>query len=308
MLGIKWGNFSLNHIISFDDSNASGTPTQQQVSCEHCKSLHVLLHRRMSRPYNSIPFVCQFQGEAEQATMRCIEACRIDEVFSDSKFLRAESLVEFVKSIIWASSMNSSTYPGYVSADSDDTDTAEVCLELLIGITIRNRDRIELLWPLVHSHLEAVIKQGTHPASSLVERAVLGLLRVCQRLLPYKEEIADELLRSLHLIFKLEPKAAEDLAVVITGEVLGMVKSSATYIKSEWGWNTVCTLLKAASHHPGAFPMAFEALCVITGEGHLTADNFAPCLQTAMGFIDNHVQHDTAEQATQASHAVRLPQ
>lgn len=242
--------------------------------------------------------LCGRQGDAEQATLNCVEACRIDEVFSDSKFLRAESLLEFVKAIIWAAGL----IPGGQKAQSpalEDTDTAELCLELLIGVTIRNRDRIELLWPLVHAHLEAVIARATHPASPLVERAVLGLLRVCQRLLPYKEEIADELLRSLHLIFKLDPTVAEELAVVITGEVLGLVKTSAAYIQSEWGWKTVCTLLKAASHHSAARGMAFEALGVITQEGHLTVDNFRPCLETAMDFIDNVNQQGAAQEATQ---------
>jgi len=257
----------INQIISFEDVNSSNTPTQRE-------------------------------GDAEQATLNCVEACRIDEVFSDSKFLRAESLLEFVKAIIWAAGL----IPGGQKAQSpalEDTDTAELCLELLIGVTIRNRDRIELLWPLVHAHLEAVIARATHPASPLVERAVLGLLRVCQRLLPYKEEIADELLRSLHLIFKLDPTVAEELAVVITGEVLGLVKTSAAYIQSEWGWKTVCTLLKAASHHSAARGMAFEALGVITQEGHLTVDNFRPCLETAMDFIDNVNQQGAAQEATQ---------
>lgn len=268
MLGIKWGSFSFNHIISFDDSSSSSTPTQRE-------------------------------GEAEQATLKCIEACRIEEIFSDSKFLRAESLTELVRSIIWASGTGPGGHKSHMQMDQYDTDTAELCLELLIGITIRNRDRIELLWPYVHAHLETVIKQGSHPASPLVERAVLGLLRVCQRLLPYKEDIADELLRSLHLIFKLDPKVAEDLAVVITGEVLGLVKSSAAYIKSEWGWKTVCALLKAASHHPAAFPMAFEALVVVAQDGHLMMANFLPVLETAVSFIDSTNKQETPERATQ---------
>ena len=40
--------------------------------------------------------------EALQNTVACIEACRLDELFADSKFLRAESLLELVKAIMWA--------------------------------------------------------------------------------------------------------------------------------------------------------------------------------------------------------------
>lgn len=94
-------------------------------------------------------------------------------------------------------------------------------------------------------------------------------------------------------------QAAEDLAEVITAEVLGLVKSSAAYIRSEWGWNTVCALMKAASHHPAAFPMALEALSVVIQEGHLMRQNFQPCLETSLSFINNSQKHGAPERATQ---------
>lgn len=53
----------------------------------------------------------------------------------------------------------------------------------------------------------------------LVERAVLGLLRICQRLLPYKEDTADTLLRSLRLVIGLASAVSWELAERIAGEV-----------------------------------------------------------------------------------------
>ena len=60
---------------------------------------------------------------------------------------------------------------------------------------------------------------GKHGATPLVARAALGLLRVCQRLLPYKQETADALLKSLQLLLRLSPAAAWDLAQPIAAEV-----------------------------------------------------------------------------------------
>ena len=83
-------------------------------------------------------------------------------------------------------------------------------------------------------------------------------------------------------------------------QVLVLVKSSAAYIKSKWGWETVIALLKAASHHPNAFPMAFEALGVVAQEGHLMKENFGICLETAISFINNNSNKQNApERATQ---------
>ncbi len=82
-----------------------------------------------------------------------------------------------------------------------------------MAVALRNRDRLLLVWPLVHEYLAAVLApEGPRGASALVARAALGLLRVCQRLLPYKEDTADALLRSLGLVLRLRPSAAWELA------------------------------------------------------------------------------------------------
>lgn len=63
----------------------------------------------------------QREAEAVQRTVECIQACHIDEIFADSKFLRAESLLELVKALMWASG------PVHrVAASGEDTDNAEV--------------------------------------------------------------------------------------------------------------------------------------------------------------------------------------
>ena len=41
--------------------------------------------------------------EATQRSVSCLNACRVEDIFADSKFLRAESLHELVKAIMWAS-------------------------------------------------------------------------------------------------------------------------------------------------------------------------------------------------------------
>ena len=62
-------------------------------------------------------------------------------------------------------------------------------------------------------------------------QAALGLLRICTRLLPYKESSAEALLKSLQLVLRLDPHVAWDLAQQIAAELLKLVKSSAAYIR-----------------------------------------------------------------------------
>ncbi|DBA68573.1 TPA: hypothetical protein ACH3X2_013515 [Trebouxia sp. C0005] len=225
--------------------------------------------------------------EATQRTVSCMSACRVEDIFADSKFLRAESLHELVKAIMWASGPIKR-----VASSGEESDTAQVCLELLIAVALRNRDRIVLIWPLLHEYLNAIMTpNGAKAANPLVARATLGLLRICTRLLPYKEASAEALLKSLQLVLRLDPHVAWDLAQQITTELLKLVKSSAAYIRSARGWKTVCALINMTALHPEASQTSFEAFALVCkDEKLLTPANFAPLLETALVFVDRHAK------------------
>lgn len=73
-------------------------------------------------------------------------------------------------------------------------------LELMISIALENKDRLSLIWPTIKSHLQWLLSEfGKNPL--IVERAVVGLLRVANRtLFRVKDDIAEEILHSLSLL------------------------------------------------------------------------------------------------------------
>ena len=122
-------------------------------------------------------------------------------------------------------------------------------------------------------------------------QAALGLLRVCTRLLPYKESSAEPLLKSLGLLLRLDPAVAWELAAPLSAELLKMVKASAAYIRSARGWKTVCALINMTALHPEASQASFEAFSLVCkDEKLLSGSNFAPCLETALVFLDRHAK------------------
>ncbi|KAL2634606.1 hypothetical protein R1flu_006085 [Riccia fluitans] len=124
----------------------------------------------------------------------------------------------------------------------------------------------------------------------LVEKAVFGLLKICQRLLPYKEDLAEELLRSLQLLLKLDARVAEAFCERITMEVMQLVKANAAHIKSPMGWRTVSSLLASTVRHSEAFGPGFETLSFIMTDGaHLTPANYVLCLDAARAFAESQV-------------------
>nr|KYP64762.1 Pattern formation protein EMB30 [Cajanus cajan] len=172
---------------------------------------------------------------------------------------------------------------------SEDEDTSVFCLELLIAITLNNRDRVGLLWTGVYEHISNIV-QSTVMACALVERAIFGLLRICHRLLPYKENITDELLRSLQLVLKLDARVADAYYEQITQEVTRLVKANASHIRSQFGWRTISSLLSITARHLEASEAGFDALRFIMSDGaHLLPANYILCVDVARQFAESRL-------------------
>ncbi|KAH6830387.1 sec7 domain-containing protein [Perilla frutescens var. hirtella] len=224
------------------------------------------------------------QLAARQRTLQTIQNCHIDSIFAESKFLQAESLSQLVRALVMAAGR-----PLKGNSSSEDEDTAVFCLELLIAITLNNRDRIMLLWQNVYDHIANVVQSTVMPCT-LVEKAVFGLLRICQRLLPYKENLTDELLKSLQLVLKLDARVADAYCEQITQEVMHLVKANAMQIRSHMGWRTIISLVSITARHPEASEAGFETLSYIMSEGaHLSPANYILCVNAARQFAESRV-------------------
>ncbi|XP_051141026.1 ARF guanine-nucleotide exchange factor GNOM-like [Andrographis paniculata] len=226
------------------------------------------------------------QLAARQRTIQTIQNCHIDSIFAESKFLQAESLTQLVRALVMSAGR-----PLKGNNSAEDEETAAFCLELLIAITLNNRDRIMLLWQNVYEYIASVVQSTVMPCT-LVEKAVFGLLRICQRLLPYKENLTDELLKSLQLVLKLDARVADAYCEQITQEVMHLVKANAMQIRSHMGWRTIISLLSITARHPEASEAGFETLSYIMSEGvHLSPANYVLCVNAARQFAESRVGH-----------------
>ncbi|KAF5181919.1 Arf guanine-nucleotide exchange factor gnom [Thalictrum thalictroides] len=189
--------------------------------------------------------------------------------------------LELARALVWAAgkAQKGNTSP-------EDEDPAVFCMELLITITLNNRDRIPLLW---QTDIYSIVESTLMPCA-LVEKAVFGLLRICQRLLPYKEDLADELLRSLRLVLKLDAHVADAYCENIAHELTCLVKANATHLRSLMGWRTITSLLSITARHPDTSEAGFEALMFIMSDGvHLPPANYVLCVDAARQFAESRV-------------------
>ena len=229
------------------------------------------------------------EREAEERAHRCVEACRVDEIFADSKFLEAESLTCLTSALAWAAgpggaagaaekmaqTIGGASFEGTTTTaaggdpdampldamplDAMDEGTALFCLDALVGVTLRNRDRARLTLPRCYAFLRAIVR-GAKTPGPLAERAIFELLRIARRLLPYKEDLTDELLDALRLMFALEPAVADACIERIARELAALVDVAGDAVVSAKGWDTVCKLLMASARHPDAAKHGFDAV------------------------------------------------
>ena len=191
--------------------------------------------------------------------------------------------MELVKATVWSGSNSLAA-----SKAGEPTDTAELALEMLISLSLRNRDRIASIWPFVHDFLAACTShEAAEKTNPLVERSMKGLMRICQRLLPYKDDTTDMLLGSLSLIGEMHPAVVWELSPSIASELIVLISQSAPFIKTENGWRTIAILIRMSASRSEVLPYSIKALSLACrNPGSVTSVSYMPLLETSLQLID----------------------
>jgi golgi-specific brefeldin A-resistance guanine nucleotide exchange factor 1 len=231
----------------------------------------------------------------------CARACKFSNLFADSKFLGKESLAHLVAALAWAAGD-----PAQPPQSSDDEDAALFCLDAMLSVCYRNKDRARLCLPRVVSHIKAIVGAATQEPTPLVERAIFELLRVVRRVLPEQsslhsnEDIAlsnapngvadDHAVDALRVLFSLEPQVADAFFERIAKSLNLLVRQCASHhIKTARGWDTICKLLAASSRHPKASASGFDALSFVMENGlNINVSNARALIECACAFVDSN--------------------
>ncbi|XP_042357717.1 Golgi-specific brefeldin A-resistance guanine nucleotide exchange factor 1 isoform X1 [Plectropomus leopardus] len=170
--------------------------------------------------------------EAKQAAILCIKQCDPEKLITESKFLQLESLQELMKALI-------SVTPDEETYDEED---AAFCLEMLLRIVLENRDRVSCVWQTVRDHL-CHLCVHSNESCFLVERAVVGLLRLAIRLLR-REDISSQVLHSLRLLLMMKPHVLSRVSREVAYGLHELLKTNAANIHCTNDWYTLFSLLE----------------------------------------------------------------
>ncbi|CAG8656602.1 17032_t:CDS:10 [Dentiscutata erythropus] len=238
--------------------------------------------------------------ECSMCTVDCVSVCRLEELFADIRLLEQPSLEYLMRALKFIADGNTATdaKSGYPSSSPAPSPTASQAplrgssydpaavffLELMINVTLQNRDRIQHLWPILFEHITDILKESQNNSILLVERTVVALLRLCIRL-THKDEMVSDILQTLELLGALPLDVVNSVGEQMMAGILNLIKSDAAYIRGKRPWKTVFTLLHATSTHPQASKYSFDAISSLVRENkNINSDNFNECVELLAEF------------------------
>ncbi|XP_054719595.1 Golgi-specific brefeldin A-resistance guanine nucleotide exchange factor 1-like [Uloborus diversus] len=178
---------------------------------------------------------------AKQISSKCINECHCEQLFTESKFLRVDSLQELVKTLIFVCHAPESPVSIGSSYEEDST---VFLLELLIKIVLLNRDRVMSIWTIIRDHLlNLVMASAASDHNFLLERSVVGILRIAIRLIR-KEEMIPQVLQSLKVLLYLKPSALYLISKQIAYALHELLRTNAANIHSRHDWTLIFFLLE----------------------------------------------------------------
>ena len=225
--------------------------------------------------------------ESTRCTTDCVVACRLEELFSDIRLLEDLPLTQLMEAIKFVADGNSVTKSTKSPTPSKLYNPASVFfLELMISLTVQNRYRVQALWPIVFEHLSDIIREAGSQSVLLVERAVVGLLRLCIRL-AHNDDMNKEVLDALDLLLGLPIDIVPEVAEQMMAGVLTLLKADTSCVRPNLNWDVLFALLSSTSNHPEAAKYSFEAISMFVAESggeNVSVENYADCVDLLIRF------------------------
>ncbi|KAF8306441.1 Sec7-domain-containing protein [Clavulina sp. PMI_390] len=240
----------------------------------------------------AVPEVTDRDIESTMSAIDCIAACRLDELYLQIPQLDVRSLVSSIKALVELADRRTLQPLQLEYEEEDDRsqrnsrplpyDPSSVfLLETMISLTLRTEDKIEDIWPVVFPHISSVLSSAPRFSVLLIERAVVGLLRVTL-ILAAKPNLRDQLYIALDLLNGLPATTLSAVAEQLVAGLSLLIKEHRDAISSPTEWSLVFALVRVAAPHYVASKPAFALVSEIVSQ---TTQNPASWTDSLAGLV-----------------------
>ncbi|WWC66365.1 uncharacterized protein I206_100266 [Kwoniella pini CBS 10737] len=223
----------------------------------------------------------------------CLSSCKLEELYAEVLNLEVEALIPALKAI---RSLAESRTTAKLQARSEvrgetgspvlvrfegqlPYDPACVFhLEMMVSLASRSKSNIAETWPIIFEYISTLLSSAQSYSVLLIERAVVGLLRLCQ-IVTETPELRDQLYIALDVLRSLPSTVLNSVSEQLMAGVAKILEKDENVVSSQTEWNLVIALFRATVAHPEASKVTLRIVQKMaspssTGPG-LTNDNFS---------------------------------
>ncbi|KAL7423835.1 GDP/GTP exchange factor for ARF [Cryptotrichosporon argae] len=217
----------------------------------------------------------------------CIGSCKLEALYAEILSLDVDALIPALHAIRALAESRTTlrlepreTADGYARFDGQlPYDPACVLhLEMMVSIAANGKEHIAETWPIIFEYIAALLSSAQSYSVLLIERAVVGLLRLCL-LVSEKCELRDQLYIALDVLRSLPSSVLNAVSEQLMAGIARILEKDAAVVKSQTEWGLIIALFRATVAHPEAGKVTLVIVQRMATGGEpgpgLSPDNYA---------------------------------
>jgi brefeldin A-resistance guanine nucleotide exchange factor 1 len=213
-----------------------------------------------------------------------LASCKLEELYAEILNLQVEPLIRALRAIRSLAEVRTThrleprnTPDGLLRFDGQlPYDPACVFhLEMMVSLAAHGTEHIAETWPIIFEYIATLLSSAQSYSVLLIERAVVGLLRLCL-IVSDHPALRDQLYIALDVLRSLPSSVLNAVSEQLMAGVAKILDKDAGVVKSQTEWGLIIALFRATVAHPEAskVTLAIVQKMATGGEPGLSADNF----------------------------------
>ncbi|WVW82243.1 hypothetical protein I302_104249 [Kwoniella bestiolae CBS 10118] len=202
----------------------------------------------------------------------CLSSCKLEELYAEILSLNVEALLPALRAIRFLAESRTTAKlqarsevrgetgsPVLVRFDGQlPYDPACVFhLEMMVSLASRSKENIAETWPIIFEYISALLSSAQSYSVLLIERAVVGLLRLCL-IVSETPELRDQLYIALDVLRSLPSTVLNSVSEQLMAGVARILEKDKSVVSSQTEWNLVIALFRATVAHPEASKVTLQ--------------------------------------------------
>ncbi|WRT64093.1 uncharacterized protein IL334_001022 [Kwoniella shivajii] len=224
----------------------------------------------------------------------CLSSCKLEELYAEILSLDVEALIPALRAIRFLAESRTTAKLQARSEVRGETGSPVLVrfegqlpydpacvfhLEMMVSLASRSKENIAETWPIIFEYISSLLSSAQSYSVLLIERAVVGLLRLCL-IVSETPDLRDQLYIALDVLRSLPSTVLNSVSEQLMAGVARILEKDTTVVSSQTEWNLVIALFRATVAHPEASKVTLTIVQKMASSSDkngpgLTSDNYA---------------------------------